>query len=505
MPKLPPFALMNERPPRKAKLHHLLIFFVVFAAPVFLIHFQLLWLPYFWDELGQFVPTALDVLRSGALVPHSTIPNVHPPGLEIYLALCYKLFGFAIPVTRLAMLLLAGAALLVTFLLAIELSQGAKGAPAFLPPVFLLISPLFFTQSMLAQLDMPAMLFTLLALLLFLKREYAWAAGACVALVLVKETGIVTPFVFFCVMAQRKDWRRAAWFAGSAVALLAWLLLLHAKTGYWLGDPEFARYNVNYALQPVRMLIALARRGFYLGFLEMRVVGTAVLISVAAKCKPFRTPAWGIVVAVSALNILLVSLLGGAELERYLLPVLPLFYIAVSVALTELRKPLVIMATTLMILGLTFCIGWNPPYPFPFENNYSMVDFVRLQQSAAEYAEQNLSGRTIATAWPYTSGLRNPDLGFVEHRQKVVETHDLHYSSVKAIPADRFDTLITYTREWVPAPSLMDSNFVRWFLQKFYQWEPDITPEECQELGFRQSISWSMRGQTVAVYVRVRN
>jgi len=76
---------------------------------------------------------------------------------------------------------------------------------------------------MMAQLDMPAMVFTLLALLLFVKREYAWAAAVCVVLVLVKETGIVTPFVFFCVLVQRKDWKRAAWFAGSAVALfLGW-------------------------------------------------------------------------------------------------------------------------------------------------------------------------------------------------------------------------------------------------------------------------------------------
>ena len=36
---------------------------------------------------------------------------------------------------------------------------------------------------------MPAMLFTLIAVLLFIRNEYAAAAGASVALVLVKETG----------------------------------------------------------------------------------------------------------------------------------------------------------------------------------------------------------------------------------------------------------------------------------------------------------------------------
>ena len=65
---------------------------------------------------------------------------------------------------------------------------------------------------MLAQLDMPAMVFTLLALLLFVRRQYGWAAVASVALVLVKETGIVTPLVFCSVLALEKDWKRASWF-----------------------------------------------------------------------------------------------------------------------------------------------------------------------------------------------------------------------------------------------------------------------------------------------------
>jgi hypothetical protein len=495
---------MEEQPSRKPKPFHLLIFFLFFGVPLFLIHIPVLNLPYFWDELGQFVPTALDLWRTGALVPHSVIPNVHPPGVEAYLVLFYKVFGFSSEVTRSAMLLMAAAGLMLTFLLAIELSKGAKGAPAFLPPVFLLASPLFFTQSMMAQLDMPCMVFTLLALFFFIKQEYAWAAGACVIAVLVKETAIVTPFVFFCLLARQKDWRRASWFVAPAAALFMWLLILHAKTGYWLGDPEFARYNVSYALKPARMLVSLARRVFYLFFAETRFIGTLVLIATIKTCKTFHTRAWAVVALVAGLNVVLVSVLGGAELERYLLPALPLFYIAVSVALMSIRKPLAIVATAVMLAALVSFIRWNPPYPFPFENNYAMVDFLRLQQLASSYVDENLRDRKIATAWPYTGALRNPDMGFVKHHIRTVETHDLHYSSLKKIPTERFDMLITYTREWVPAPSVMDNAFVRGFLTRFYQWEPDITPDQCRELGLEQSMSWSLHGQEVAIYLRKR-
>ena len=43
-----------------------LFFFGSFALVVFLIHAPYFRLPYFWDELGQFVPSALDIFHDGA-------------------------------------------------------------------------------------------------------------------------------------------------------------------------------------------------------------------------------------------------------------------------------------------------------------------------------------------------------------------------------------------------------------------------------------------------------
>ncbi len=500
-----PVQRRRSRHSKKNQRRYLAVFFFLFAIPLFAIHSQLLSLPFFWDEHGQFIPTALDLLRQGAWVARSTIPNVHPPGLEVYLVACYKLFGFSIPVTRIAMLLVASFGLLFTFLLAIELSREAKGTPAFLPPFLLLVSPLFYTQSMMAQLDMPAMVLTLLVLLLFIKQEYAWAVAASVCLVLVKETGIVVPFVAFLVLLWRRDFLRAAWFVAPAAALTCWLLLLHHATGYWLGDPGFAHYNVGYALHPVRMTLSLMRRIYYLFFAEFRWIGTLILLVTIKKCPALRTPAWAVAGAAALLTLLLVSVLGGAELERYLLPVLPIFYIAVSVAMTSLARKALLPLSAALLVGLAANLFWNPPYPFPYENNYAMVDFVRLQQLAAEYAERNLANRVIATAWPYTAALEHPDYGFVTRKVNVVETNDFHPASIQAIQAGRFDALITYTRTWTPENGVISFGIVRRFLRHFYQWEYDITPEECLSLGLHPVISWSARGQSITVYTRGNN
>ena len=482
----------------------LLICFVLLALPLVAVHLPFLTLPFFWDELGQFIPTALDLLRSGSWIAHSTTPNVHPPGVEVYLVVWYKLFGYSILVTRLAMLLLAALGLLLTFLLAIRLSRGTRGAPAFLPPLFLLISPLFYTQSMMAQLDMPAMVFTLLALLLYLQREYAAASVACLVLALVKETGLVVPFVFGVLLAGRKDWKRASYFVLPAVALGLWLWLLDRATGYWLGNPGFAHYNVDYALHPVRVIFCFARRLYYLFVAEFRWVGLLALILALrnqAARKLFRSEAWLVAISVAAANIILVSVFGGAELERYLLPVLPLFYIAVSVALTFLRKPAGGVLFAALAIGLIANLFWNPPYPFPYENNLAMVDFVHLQQIAAGFAERHLAGETIATAWPYTAALEHPDYGFVDKPLKVVETGDFHFDSVRALPPSTYNALITYTRTWSPH-SLISVPLVRRFLSRYYDWQPDITPEECHSLGLEPLVSWTLHGQQITIYVR---
>lgn len=504
MPKLPPFALAEARPAQKKRPYYLIAFWFLFAIPLFAIHIGLLNLPFFWDELGQFVPTALDLLRTGAWIPHSTVPNVHPPGVEAYLAVLYKLFGYSIPLTRIAMLLLASFGLLATFLLAIELSQGTKGAPAFLPPLLLLVSPLFYTQSMMAQLDMPAMVLTLVALLLFLKRQYGWAAAVTVALVLAKETGLVVPFIFFLVLLQRKHWKQAAYFIAPAIALFTWLLILHHGTGYWLGDPGFAHYNVGYALHPVRMLLSFARRLYYLFIAEFRWIGTLVIFFTLFLCPPFRRRRWKVAAGVGAANLVLVSALGGAELERYLLPTLPIFYIAVAVALTCVPKKVSIAATGALVAGLVINLWWNPPYPFPYENNLAMIDFVHLQQSAADFAQEALPGHAIATAWPYTASLRDPDYGFVKTKLHAVETGDFHFDSIRKLPPDSFDALITYTRTWMPPNGVIQYPLVRRLLTHFYEWQPAITPEQCATLGLNELMSWSSRGQQITVYARKR-
>ena len=104
---------------------------------------------------------------------------------------------------------------------------------------------------MIALLDMPAMTFTALALLLFLDERIAACAAACTVLVLMKETAITTPIVFGAwLLAPREAYPRSAVFSRARDCAGRLAGRLHHATGHWLGNDDFARYNVSDSLNP---------------------------------------------------------------------------------------------------------------------------------------------------------------------------------------------------------------------------------------------------------------
>lgn len=483
---------------------HLLVFGLILTALI-AIHVPYLSLPYFWDELGQFIPAALDILRDGAWVPHSTVPNVHPPGVMAYLAVVWRLFGYSQIATRVAMLGIAAAGVYVTFLLCIRMCRRVPGVPAFIVVGLLSFTPLFYMQAMMAQLDMPAMTLTVLSLLLFLDGRYKWCVAACTALVLVKETGILLPAFFAGWLAFRdRNWKAAVYFGVPAVALVAWLAVLWRSTGHILGDPGFAHYNVGYQLNPIRLFATLLRRLYFLFVADFRWIGSIAILFGFLNTRFFMTWEWAVAASIFCGHVLLVSAFGGAALERYLLPAFPLLYIAMATGWAGMRPRTRHIAEAVMLAGMFTGLYWNPPFPFPLENNLAMVDFVELQKAASEYIDRHVSSATIASAWPYTGGLRNPDLGFTRRGYRIVETSDFHARNVIAactqIPPD---ILVMYSRTWEPHWGVLSSRAVEQFLRKYYDWEPQITSLEVQSrLGLRPVLRWEQRGQWVEVFSR---
>jgi len=481
-----------------------LIFFLAFAAILLALHGPLLTLPFHWDELGQFVPAALDLYRDGAWVPQSTTPNIHPPGVMLILALVWKIFGFSILSSRLTMLAIAAVGVYLSFLLAIRLSRKSPEAPAIAAVVFLIAAPLFCTQSMMVLLDMPAMTLTVLSVLLFLDERYAACALATTALVLVKETAISTPMVFAAwLLFRAKRIREALYFLAPALALGLWLVELHHVTGNWFGNDEFARFNVNQSLSFNHVMYAIGRRLYALFLSDGHFLGAAALI---AGWRLLRGKEWTIAGLVAVAQTAVVTLFGGAVLDRYMLPVLPILYTAFAVAALAWSRPMRLGVQAAMVT--LFIVGWfwNPPVPFPYENNLAMVDFVRLEQQAAEYLEDHASDQRIATAWPFYDALVRPEFGYVHRPLNVAKRlTGVRLADLTQLNPKDFDVLVLYSAVWSVKGRMLDFEPVRSVVRAFLDPNVNATTEEiANTLGFVPVLRWTRGGQWIEIYVPER-
>ena len=167
---------------------------MLFFVALMLLHAPLLRLPYFWDEAGYYIPAARDLFLTGSLIPHSTPSNAHPPLVMAWLALAWRIFGYSTRI-RTALLAISAFSLVGLFRLARTASNTAIACAT---TVLVALYPVYFTQSSLAQVDLPAAGFTFWGLAAYLdsqKSEGApwkytiWFSFAGLA----KETAVLAP------------------------------------------------------------------------------------------------------------------------------------------------------------------------------------------------------------------------------------------------------------------------------------------------------------------------
>src|ERR1700761_2692251 len=169
----------------------------LFFVAVYLSHFRLLRLPYFWDEAGYYIPAAWDFFRLGTLIPQTTVTNAHPPLPSILLAAWWHLSGYVVSGTRTLVCMVAAGALLGVFKLAKNLTNTAVAA---VTVVLTAIYPIWYAQSTLAHADIFAAAFTLWGRAFYVARteptntRNIFVAALMFSLAaLSKETAFVTP------------------------------------------------------------------------------------------------------------------------------------------------------------------------------------------------------------------------------------------------------------------------------------------------------------------------
>lgn len=481
---------------------------------VVLIHATLLRLPYFWDEGGYYVPAALDFYRRWTLIPQFT--NAHPPLPNVVLAMMWHLFGFGIVVTRLTACAFAAAGLLAVY----TLGQRLLGASVAIALTLLIATyPIWFAQSSLAHADIFAAAFSLAGVAIYLigsdgepfatadpaapaqrpdsSPRYVWAAVLFGLAALAKETAIIQPVVLagfeLCLLFKAGGKRRGPhlrWFyaLASPVPILAlWFGYHRWKTGFTFGNPTFLRYNAtaNFTLSH----IATALQYRFLHLFWQRNIWLPILFALACLFLPRRLNGGirtlsphvlRIIVLLVAANWIAFSILGGALLTRYLLPIYPLILlVCLWIWQTYTQHWPWLVALTLA----AFVSAWwlNPPTYFAPEDNLTYRDMIVVHQGAIAYLEQHDPDATVLTAWPASAELFRPELGYTKRAFKVDSIEDFTRAEVTkaAEQPDRYDAALVFSTHYVSTSlEAYLTNHANSRRGRKYANERDLSPQE---------------------------
>jgi hypothetical protein len=517
----------------KARFAHPVPLWMVFPA-LFLVvlaaHATLLRLPYYWDEAGYYIPAAYDFFHTGALIPFSTLSNAHPPLPSILLALVWKIFHFAPIVTRCTMCCVAAIALTAVWRLGI-LATG-KSSVAAATVLLTGIYPVFFAQSSLAHADMFAAAATLWALVFFLEDRLLLTALVFTLAALAKETAIITPLA----LAVWESWRphshlrhrlrKIAALSAPILPLAAWYFYHWHKTGFVFGNPEFLRYNATANLSARRIAIAFTHRLAHLTthmnlFVPVAATLACLLLPPVAESKnpdSDKDPAHlrrriapahqAVFYVVLLANAVLFSVLGGALLTRYLLPLYPLVLL---LCVNTFRRHLLRWTSLVALSAAAFVAALfiNPVYGFAPEDNLEYATFIRLHQAAIRQIEDHLRHPVVLSAWPATAELSVPFLGYVDHPIPVVPVEDFSAQEIAKAAAlpPTWNAALIFSTKYDPPPrahsTLQSDNQA--IDSRYFGFHRDLPPAVIARL-LDGTVAWqrASKGEWAAVLVFAR-
>jgi hypothetical protein len=201
------------------------------------------------------------------------------------------------------------------------------------------------------------------------------------------------------------------------------------------------------------------------------------------------------------------ALVGGAELARYMLPVVPL---VILVCVSTLWRRVRLWRGVAVIVALVFISGWfiNPPYGFAPEDNLAYRDYIRLHQRAEEFLEARYPMARVLTAWPASDELTRPFLGYVtrpmqvvriEHfaAEQLISVADLHASGA----GPDFEVALVFSTKYEPAHPLLE-HWRLWqqWKARFFDYHRDVPPAAAaQILGGNLVYAETRHGQWIGV------
>jgi 4-amino-4-deoxy-L-arabinose transferase-like glycosyltransferase len=202
------------------------------------------------------------------------------------------------------------------------------------------------------------------------------------------------------------------------------------------------------------------------------------------------------------MNAAFFSVLGGALLTRYLLPMYPLVLL-VAVTTLYRRAPwwqaLAALSAAAFVLGIFI----DPPYGFAPEDNLAYARVIRLHQAGIAQLEHRYPGSTVLSAWPVTDALTRPELGYLTQPFAVTPIDDFSAPQIAraAEEPEKYSTALVFSTKADPAsPIFTLGQASKAMDERYFGLHHDLQPEEvARQLG--GTLVWKQldHGQWIAL------
>jgi hypothetical protein len=201
-------------------------------------------------------------------------------------------------------------------------------------------------------------------------------------------------------------------------------------------------------------------------------------------------------------NALLFSVLGGALLTRYLLPMYPLVLL-MAVTTFYRRVPywqgLAVFSAAAFVLGLFI----NPPYGFAPEDNLAYAHVVRLHMAGIAQLNKLYPGATVLSAWPMSDELSRPELGYLKQPYEVYVLKDFTAAEIAraATEPEKYSAALVFSTKYDPQSTVFTLGPGSKVMdERFFGLHHDLPPEViARELGGALAWKGEDQGQWVAL------
>jgi hypothetical protein len=203
-------------------------------------------------------------------------------------------------------------------------------------------------------------------------------------------------------------------------------------------------------------------------------------------------------------NTLEFSILGGALLTRYLLPMYPLVLL---ICVAEWQRHIRQWGWLAALTAAAFLAGVfiNPPYAFAPEDNLTYRDMIVLHQQAIEILQDKYPEATVLTAWPAAAEISRPDLGYTTKPFKFVALENFSLPQIEKAAADpgAYDTALLFSTKWAPRQNELSlSRRNEPADAKYFDFHLDLRPQQAASILHGEVVWQASRGGEWAAILR---